>query len=177
MNISMKSHLGFSMIEVLITLLLVCIGVLGMVALQGKTIAYTQDSAQRNVAATLGNDLIELMRAKPKGLPATSGFYKAKSAAFPAKPDSCTPLPDTESAQLACWAERAKAALPGASELFASDFYVCRSSTPGKCTGTETKPGSAVEIQLAWRVKAGECLDMGDDPDSTICRYRLRTQF
>ena len=40
------------MIEVLITPLLVCIGVLGMVALQGKTIAYTQDSVQRNVAAT-----------------------------------------------------------------------------------------------------------------------------
>ena len=41
MNRTLKPHLGFSMIEVLITLLLVCIGVLGMVALQGKTIAYT----------------------------------------------------------------------------------------------------------------------------------------
>lgn len=174
MNLPMKSHLGFSMIEVLITLLLVCIGVLGMVALQGKTIAYTQDSAQRNVAATLANDLIELMRAKPDGLPAASGFYKARAAAFPAKPDSCTPLPDTESAQLACWADRAKVALPGASELFASEFYICRSLSSGNCTAE----GSAVEIQLAWRVRAGECLDAAaETDDSTICRYRLRSQL
>lgn len=173
MNRTLKTHLGFSMIEVLITLLLVCIGVLGMVALQGKTIAYTQDSAQRNVAATLANDLIELMRAKPDGLPATSGFFKAKSAAFPSKPATCAPLPDTASGQLACWAERAKAALPGASDLLAGEFYVCRSQTPGNCT----TGGSAVEIQLAWRVKAGECMDASDPGDNTICRYRLRSQL
>ncbi|KUJ92033.1 MAG: type 4 fimbrial biogenesis protein PilV, partial [Pseudomonas sp. 63_8] len=41
---------GFSMIEVLVTVLLICIGVLGLVALQGRTIAYTQDSAYRNAA-------------------------------------------------------------------------------------------------------------------------------
>lgn len=173
MNRTLKPHLGFSMIEVLITLLLVCIGVLGMVALQGKTIAYTQDSVQRNVAATLANDLIELMRAKPDGLPATSGFYKAKSDAFPSKPAACAPLPDTASGQLACLAERAKAALPGASDLLESEFYVCRSKAPGNCTTS----GSAVEIQLAWRVKAGECMDSSDTGDNTICRYRLRSQL
>lgn len=173
MNRTLKLQLGFSMIEVLITLLLVCIGVLGMVALQGKAIAYTQDSVQRNVAATLANDLVELMRAKPDGLPASSGFYKAKSAAFPTKPAACTPLPDSQSDQLACWAERAKAALPGASELLESEFYVCRSLSSGNCTGN----GSAIEIQLAWRVKAGECMDASADADTTICRYRLRSQL
>jgi len=35
---------GFSLIEVLVTLVLITIGVLGMVALQGKSIAFTQDT-------------------------------------------------------------------------------------------------------------------------------------
>ena len=54
---------GFSMIEVLVTILLICIGVLGLVALQGRTITYTQDSALRNAAAMLADDLQEMMRA------------------------------------------------------------------------------------------------------------------
>ena len=48
-----SAEAGFSMIEVLVTILLICIGVLGLVALQGRTITYTQDSALRNAAAML----------------------------------------------------------------------------------------------------------------------------
>jgi type IV pilus assembly protein PilV len=169
---------GLSMIEVLVTLVLISVGVLGMVALQSRTIQYTQDSVQRNVAATLANDLIELMRAMPNGLPASSGFYKAKGATFPDKPTSCNPLPNNASQQLACWAEKVKTALPGVTtadeaedDLLKTEFYVCRTNQANTCTGT----GDAIEIQIAWQVKNGECLD--GDKDSTICRYRLRGQL
>lgn len=179
-----KTENGFSMIEVLVTLLLVSVGVLGMVAMQTRTIQYTQDSVQRNVAMTLANDLAEMMRAMPTGLPESSGFYKAADANFPSKPDKCSPLPSTASAQLACWADKVQKMLPveaatadGAS-LLKSDFHICRTDTANTCTNT----GSAVEIQIAWRTKAGECLDPDQDSsdadtDMTICRYRLRTQI
>ena len=42
---------GFSMIEVLVTLIIVTTGVLGMVAMQGRSIQFTQDSAQRSTAS------------------------------------------------------------------------------------------------------------------------------
>lgn len=173
---------GFSMIEVLVTLVLVSVGVLGMVALQARTIQYTQDSEQRNVAATLANDLVELMRAMPNGLPASSGFYKAAGATFPDKPNSCAPLPDSTSQQLSCWADKVKSALPGVTsddsetdDLLKTEFYICRTNKANECTGT----GNAVEIQIAWRIREGECMDpnAGDDTDLTICRYRLRTQI
>lgn len=181
MIIERRTQLGFSMIEVLVTLVLISVGVLGMVALQARTIQYTQDSVQRNVAATLANDLVELMRATPTGLPAASGFYKAAGQAFPDTPSSCTPLPSEASAQLGCWVSKVKTALPGVvsaeegvADLLDSDFYVCRTSTANSCTGT----GTAVEIQIAWKMKAGECMDPNDENgDSTICRYRLRTQI
>lgn len=173
---------GFSMIEVLVTLVLVSVGVLGMVALQARTIQYTQDSEQRNVAATLANDLVELMRAMPSGLPASSGFYKAAGATFPDKPNSCAPLPNSASQQLGCWANKVKSALPGVTsddsetdDLLKTDFYICRTNKANECTGT----GNAVEIQIAWRIREGECMDPNaeDDASSTICRYRLRTQI
>ncbi|WP_152091447.1 type IV pilus modification protein PilV, partial [Pseudomonas aeruginosa] len=59
---------GFSMIEVLVALLLISIGVLGMIAMQGKTIQYTADSVERNKAAMLGSNLLESMRASPQAL-------------------------------------------------------------------------------------------------------------
>ncbi len=171
---------GFSMIEVLVTLVLISVGVLGMVALQARTIQYTQDSAQRNVAATLANDLVELMRAMPSGLPASSGFYKALGATFPEKPNSCMPLPNNASQQLGCWADKVRSALPGVAsddgeDLMKTEFYICRTNKANECTGT----GNAVEIQIAWRIREGECMDPNaeDDADSTICRYRLRTQI
>jgi type IV pilus assembly protein PilV len=162
---------GFSLIEVLITLLLISIGILGMVALQTRTIQYTQDASQRNNAIILANDLVELMRAMPGDLPTSSGFYKAKDVAFPTAPELCTPLPDTASEQLACWAKKASTLLPVSgqdTDLLSSDFYICRTSTANSCTNT----GTAIEIQIAWQAKAGECGD-----GSTVCYYRLRTQI
>lgn len=160
------------MIEVLVTLILISIGVLGMVALQSRTVQYTQDAVQRNSAALLANDLVELMRAMPTGMPGSSGFYKAAEAEFADTPDSCTPMPNNTAQQLACWSEKAKLALPGAEDLLEDEFYVCRfNEESGAC---DTSNGKALEIQLAWRVKKGEC---ADNLDGTVCRYRLRTRI
>src|SRR5574344_793792 len=61
----MERTKGFSLLEVMITLLLTTVGILGMVALQSKGIRYTQDAVNRNNAASLANDLIEIMRQYP----------------------------------------------------------------------------------------------------------------
>ncbi|MDU9406660.1 type IV pilus modification protein PilV [Pseudomonas sp. zfem001] len=173
-----KAENGFSMIEVLVTLVLISVGVLGMVALQTRTIQYTQDSAQRNVAIILANDLAEMMRAMPTGFPNSSGFYKAGGANFPEKPDDCTPLPNNAAGQLACWADKVEKMLPVAADtddgdsLLKSDFHICRTNTANSCTGT----GTTVEIQIAWRGKAGECIG-SNGAASSICHYRLRTQI
>jgi len=178
-----RRQTGFSMIEVLVTFLLITIGILGMIALQGRAISYTQDSVQRNTAAMLADDLLELMRANlsetldGNGLPkSSSGYYKAKGADFATVTDAdCATTSVTASRQLACWAREAARRLPGASDVLNSEFYVCRSASVGTCSSA----GSAIEIQLAWKVKSGECLDSNAaaGSDLTICRYRLRSEL
>lgn len=170
---------GFSMIEVLVTIVLICIGVFGMVALQGRTIAYTQDAVQRNTAAILADDLLEMMRADldsvlSAGSPvASSSYYKAIGSAFPNAPTNCSSL-TTLSAdnRLGCWAQTVKASLPGAESLMTDEYHICRTKTSGECTGT----GSTIEIQLAWTVKGGECLDPNSD-SADVCHYRVRVEF
>ncbi|WP_256676023.1 type IV pilus modification protein PilV [Pseudomonas sp. SCB32] len=166
--------LGFSLIEVLVAVVLTCIGLLGMVALQGRSLQYIQDSAQRNTAAALANDLVEMIRLRSAGQAVPAGYLKPAGASFPGTPADCANTPSAAEQQLACWALRAGALLPGARELLVDEFHICRSAAESHCAAT----GDVLEIQLAWRVRPGECLDRrAADPPEPICRYLLRTRI
>ncbi len=185
-----KHNRGFSLIEVLVALVLTTVGVLGMVALQGRSVQYSQDSVQRNVAVDLASELIEIVRTNPgemfsntapkspmnTGFKSSSIFYKAKAADFSdtaACVSSATVIAKTAKEQRDCWASKAKALLPGGSTVFVSDSYICRSSSAGNCNGQ----GSMIEIRLAWQVREGTCLDAADtNNSSTICTYTVRVQ-
>src|SRR5262245_36320021 len=99
MSASLRRNSGFSMIEVLISLLLICVGVLGMVALQGRAIPYTQDSQQRNNAAMLASDLMELIRSDAGHI---NSYVKNSGSDFPDAPDACVPIPDSPDGRLGC---------------------------------------------------------------------------
>lgn len=181
---------GFSLIEVLVALVLTTVGVLGMVALQGRSVQYSQDSVQRNVAVDLTNELIAIIRANPKetfsnaapqfpmnnGLTSNSIFYKSKAGDFSNPADcvaSATIIAKTAKEQRDCWASKTKALLPGGATVFTSDSYICRSSSAGNCNGQ----GSMIEIRLAWQVREGTCLDAADtNNSSTVCTYTVRVQ-
>jgi type IV pilus assembly protein PilV len=174
-----KKSAGFSMIEVLVSLLVIVIGVLGLAGLQSKTIPYTQDSAQRNTAIMLADDLIDLMRASNNDSSVSvKDFQKAPGAAFPTAPSSCVPTPTSISSRLGCWASQAKKVLPGASDLLTTGFYVCWSVVPGDITTSAcggTGSGKEVEIRLSWTVaKGGDCLD---GTTGSTCTYTIRTRL
>lgn len=196
----MKKLHGFSLIEVLVTLLLVTIGVLGMVAMQARAIQYTQDSVQRNAAVDLAGELVELMRANPSELftsvpptePVASGlkdsslFYKGRGGNFSPAPTTptdgdCAPpvaaaSKDPEK-QRDCWLSRVEQTLPGASDLMTEHFYICRSSAASSgAAPTCDGKGSVLEIQLAWSVKPGACPD-DRAPNETTCIYRTRVEL
>lgn len=177
---------GFSLIEVLVTLVLTTIGILGMVAMQGRSIQYTQDAVQRNAAVMLTSDLLEIIRANPSEIfqksPPTdpfysdfkgnSPFYKAAGSNFTTAPADCPSTPKTALEMRDCWIANTQTTLPGAADLFKDAFYICRSSSPGSCDGN----GSMLEIQLAWSVKAGSCPD-DRAPNETTCIYRTRAEL
>lgn len=165
------------MIEVLVSLLIIVVGVLGMVGLQSKAIPYTQDSVQRNTAIMLADDLIEQIRANPNcGIPGSC--QKLPGAAFPAPASSCTPTPTVFNDQLGCWAAQVAKTLPVTTALLTSSFYVCWSATvsPSDITPSSCGSGNEMEIQLAWTVKtAGDCMDPSNS--STNCTYKIRTRL
>lgn len=58
----MKRCLGFSLIEVLVTMLIMAIGMLGAAALQLQSKRVGYDATQRAVASNLAQDIVERMR-------------------------------------------------------------------------------------------------------------------
>ena len=60
-------ELGSSLIEVLITLLIFSIGMLGMAAMQLNALQGTSDSAQRSQSTWILQDIAERIRANPEG--------------------------------------------------------------------------------------------------------------
>lgn len=69
----MNKQKGITLIEVLITLLITTVGLLGLAALQLGALQATADSGQRGQAVWLMQDLIERMRANPR---ATDANYQ-----------------------------------------------------------------------------------------------------
>lgn len=186
---------GFSLIEVLVTLLLTTIGILGMVALQSSGVRYTQDAINRNNAIAFTNDLIEIMRQYPDEFwehTAETDYNQLKNATVLYKANgevnvaasACpiTGVPQTVSAQVACWLQRVENSLPGASVSAKSKIRVCPSMSLNNngeiaCAGSNFR-GSSMGVQLAWEVRPGECMDDSDDnATNTICTYQTRFEL
>lgn len=193
----MKNSRGFSLIEVLVTIVLTTVGILGMVALQSRSIQYTQDSVNRNAAVTLSNDLIEIMRSyrddlfvnKPPAeysyteLVSSSDVYNADgtlNVTAATCPESA--LAQTLNEQAGCWLKQVEETLPDASTLVAGSFKVCPSfelsdedyaNSAPKCADPSYK-GSTMAIQLAWRSKEKVC---GKNSDSDICTFVTRVEL
>jgi len=73
MQKSFKKQSGFSLIEVLISMVIIAIGLLGLSGLQIAALKGTTNAHARNVATLLAMELSERMRANPKGV--ENGFY------------------------------------------------------------------------------------------------------
>ena len=192
----MKNSQGFSLIEVLVTIVLTTVGILGMVALQSKSIQYTQDAVSRNAAVTLSNDFIEIMRAHKDDLfnkvppldysytelKLSSSIYDAEGS-FEVSAAACptSGFAQTLDEEVGCWLKQVQETLPDASSLLdlEGSFMVCPSykveESSGKpiCAGTNYK-GSTLAIQLAWRSKESVC---GANSDSDVCTFTTRVEL
>jgi type IV pilus assembly protein PilV len=80
-------HGGFTLIEVLVTVIVLAIGLLGLAGLQLGGLRYSYSAYQRSQATIMANDIIDRMRANPTV--AGSGSYNISIGTTPAT-KSCT---------------------------------------------------------------------------------------
>jgi type IV pilus assembly protein PilV len=139
MNISnlsiIKRTRGFTLIEVLVSLLILAIGVLGIIALQFKGLRYSYDANVRSQVTFLANDIADKMRLNKANAPAYVANYTVDDAHVP-----CVYATASDAANdLNCWHDFVDWALPPAS------------------TANITGPvGGLYTVALAWQDREGE---------------------
>lgn len=115
---------GFTMIEVLVSALILSVGLVGVAGLQALSLRNNQSAYMRSQASALAYDLADRMRTNVAG--ANAGFYAPAQAASHTScstPTGCTPQQSAEN-DLAEWNESLAANLPMGSG------FVCIDSTP-----------------------------------------------
>lgn len=188
----MKKNKGFSLIEVLVTLVLTAVGVLGMFVLQSKSISYTQDTVHREQAISATNELVEIMRVyrdelyeniPPRELVASD--VRGSYGEFYSQLRSATPFytsagsanftaadclsPQTASDVAGCWLTRNATILPN---LQVSQ--ICPSVSQDSCANSNFT-GSSLLVRLTWEGRDSACVnDVGVEVD---CTYSVRVEL
>jgi len=129
-----KPQAGFSMTEVLVSIVILSFGLLGLAGLQADGLRSNQDAYMRSQATLLAYDMLDRMRANLQGI--ESGFYDDLFSVTPVDPDcvssGCTILEMSQHDAFE-WNSKLSELLPG-----------------GRGLVVGTGPGSVFTITVMW---------------------------
>lgn len=151
---------GFSLIEILISIVILSFGVLGMVGLQGVALQVNRDAHLQSTAVTLARELAEMMRGnKDVGLLVTGNPYlgtfdspltpAVASYCLNVNAATCSTPADIAVAEMTEWLARVDRELPGAR------VTTCLDITPFDAEGKprwacSAGAGATVHIKIGW---------------------------
>jgi type IV pilus assembly protein PilV len=169
-----RQHNGFALIEVLISVFVLALGVIGVAGMQLTALRTTQQSAFQSTALQLASEMADRMRANDKQVKLGGKDNPFLNVAYPPAdgkhkaPNKFCYSDDCSAEELAKfdiyeWEKRVKAALPGGRAL------ICRDATPwdaakGALTwncDAGTGDSASFVIKLGWRGK-------GKNPDGSL---------
>lgn len=107
MSARCRSEAGFTLIEVLVTIVVMSLGLLGLAGLLVTSLKVNQGAEIRSQAAWLANDIVDQMRGNRAEAQAATRPYNLQASATPGNGNS---RPESE---LRAWRARLAQALPG----------------------------------------------------------------
>ncbi len=166
---------GFSLVEVLVSIVVLSFGLLGMVGMQAAALQSNRDSRAQSAAVFLARELAETIRGnKTEGikLPANNPYMGAFSTPLAVALPSyclnvatatiaCTGSGDIANAQMTEWLNRVDAELPGArvAVCFDSDPFDSAGRPRWACNGT----GDILVIKIGWTRGSTDKSKSGND--------------
>jgi len=150
---------GFTLLEVLISLMVLSIGLLGLAALQARGLKFNHDAHVRSQATVLAYDIIERMRAVRNSDNAAQALTAYTGAAAGAC-NAANAVTPTAANDLACWQAALGMRLPGGNGTIAvnagnADLFDITVRWADRELLTQTACTSAVNRQ--WDSVGGVC--------------------
>ncbi len=127
---NLRLRAGFSLIEVLVTLLILAIGLMGVAALQARGLQYNYDSFMRSQVNILAYDIADRMRLNQANAASYIGNYTVPTSTAANACNNATGA--NASNDLGCWRNNVDQALP-----------------PGS-TANITAAGSTYTLTMSW---------------------------
>jgi len=166
---------GFSLVEVLVSIVVLSFGLLGMVGMQASALQSNRDSRAQSAAVFLARELAESIRGnKTEGikLPASNPYVGAFSSPLAVAVPSyclnvavgttaCTGSGEIANAQMTEWLNRVDAELPGArvAVCFDSDPFDSVGRPRWACNGT----GDILVVKMGWTRGSTDKSKSGND--------------
>lgn len=167
---SMRPIAGFTLVEVLVSIVVLSFGLLGMVGLQAASLQANRDARLQSTVVVLARELAEMMRGnKDQALLSSNNPYLIGQVDSPlAAPtpsyclsvgSSCSTAGAVAQAELTDWLARVNDALPGAR------ISICRDATPfgsdgtAQWTCTSTNNSDPILVKIGWsrpKLKSGD---------------------
>ncbi len=97
---------GFTLLEVLVSLLILAIGLLGLAALQTRGVKYNHDAYGRSQGTLLANQMMDMLRANPTNVAAY-----VTGRRFGVTAGGCTPTSPAPANELLCWFDAIQSSL------------------------------------------------------------------
>jgi len=147
MNMLLKKQSGVGLVEILVTILVIAIGLLGLAGMQTASMKNINNSHNRALATIAAYDMAERMRANPTGIKA--GSYNNVSV--------------DKNTSGSC------GTTPGATQDTCEWAVALKESFPNDFTGKVTTKGAGYEIEIIWTELAGNNeTDLASAPDFTM---------
>lgn len=157
---------GFTLLEVLVTVVVISLGLLGLAGLQVVSLNNNQTAYYRSLATQQANDMMDRMRANLVGV--SAGNYDNLTTTIPANPAcfsaGCSSANTTLTDHFQ-WLTNTAAMLPGG----AGTVRCCTQGTvaAGTCVCTPAASGRRFEVSVSWVART----EAGNETQSFVTRF------
>ncbi|MGJ7571169.1 type IV pilus modification protein PilV [Variovorax sp. RB2P76] len=152
---------GFTLVEVLVSIVVLSFGLLGMVGLQAASLQANRDARLQSTAVVLARELAEMMRGnKGQALLSSNNPYLIGQLVHPlAAPTpsyclsvggSCSTVGAVAQAELTDWLARVDDALPGAKISICQDTAPFASDGTAQWACTSTNSSDPILVKIGW---------------------------
>ena len=150
---------GTTLIEILVTLILISVGLLGIAALQLTSLRGNQEAYVRSQASALAGDILDRMRGNQNGV--QTGEYRALGATTPAFNDVGTPA-TPGGTDMVAWQAAIDELLPGAD--------------PAGSVGVSAN-GRVVTVVIQWDERGDASGSNATKVAATTFKFRTRSEI
>jgi len=156
-------HAGFTLLEVLVSIVVLSFGLLGMVGLQAASLQANRDARLQSVASLMARGLAEMIRGNKvvanltTANPYQGSFTSPLVATTPdyclsAGATACTSPTEAAQAEMTEWLARADALLPGARVVVCNDAapFDANGIPQWACTAPTGSSANLMAIKIGW---------------------------